>query len=887
MKRHGWSLRGKITALLLLPLLSLSALWSYAAYLSLNNALTLVHVDTIGNHLARPLGRVFIGLQTERRVSLEALVSEPATVGRPGRTAHGASIRDQLTRSRTATDQAVAEFSEHATMEEVRDNAGPEVHHSVEAARKALDSLGSLRQGVDGRRVDVQNALVQYSDINAAISAAFEAMTVLPDQEAQRFGHSLYTHTLGSDYLSQEDALISAIAASGRMTRASYALVVQNIGASRRLFELALRFLPDAQRKAFTEATKADGPMGDVRAMEEQFIHAGPDADRLPFSITRWRAAYDVQWSTTNELALETIEVLFTLTGPPAERALWELSVAAVAGLTALIVSLAMSVRIGRSVVQDVSRLRDSARNLTEDRLRDVVGRLRRGEQVDIVTDMTRPRFVHREMADLGEAFFALQTTAVELAAEDVRLHQRVSDVFVNLARRSQTLVHRQLGLLDAMEHREDHPERLAELYRLDQIAMHLRRYAESLIIVSGSSTGRVWRHPVPAVDVIRGAAAETEDYARVSVLSVPAVGIAGRAVADIAHLLAELIENAQNFSPADSQVRVGAGLVTRGLVIEVDDRGLGMNAEDLAAANAKITQRVDLSDLDSTCLGLVTVGRLAQRHDLSVVLRHSSYGGVTAAVLIPSALLEEAQAAEGGAPADGGHGGPRGRTARSSGRGVPAGVSASPASAGVTGAEPYPALPGPPADRHGGAAPGDPGSPAGGDLLRSLDADLYGHPADAAGGHPGEETHQYEAGGPYHHSAPAHPIASEPYDGPGQGTVDGLPRRVPQASLSPQLRHDAPRSPAPSSFDWEGKSSPAPETMPPGHERVAPGGALPPAEPFGTTAQGPARAPVDDLADRPAQARSLMAALQAGTARGRLAGPRGAYDASHAGQQL
>jgi signal transduction histidine kinase len=861
MKHHGWSLRSKMLALLLLPLLSLSALWTYAAYLSLDNALTLVHVDTIGNHLARPLGQVFIKLQTERRESLAELASGPAARGAQGRLPQSTPEDSALAQSRAATDGAVAEFTMHASMKEVRDSENAQVTRNTAAVRKALGELDLLRQRVDERRVDAAHALEEYSAINAAISEAFEAMTVLPDKQAQRFGHSLYTQTVASDFFSQEDALISASATSGHLTHESYALIVQDIGASRRLTELAMRGMPDAQRKAFMQYAQPGGPLEKVTAMEEQLIQAGPAAGRLPFPVSRWRAAYDSQWSATNKLALDDIDVVFTMTGPPAHRALWELRIAGALGLVALIVSVFLSIRIGRSLVGDVSRLRESARNLTEDRLRDVVGRLRRGEKVDVRSDMTQPRFTNRELADLGDAFFALQTTAVDLAAEDVRLHQHLSDVFVNLARRSQVLVHRQLGLLDSMEHREEDANRLGELYRLDQMAMHLRRYAESLIIVSGSTTGRVWRNPVPAVDVVRGAAAETDDYARVSVLPVPDVSIAGRAVADIVHLLAELIENAEHFSPADTQVRVSVGKGTKGLVVEIDDRGLGMSAEDLETANARFGEHVEISTLDSTRLGLSTVRRLAQRHGIGVTLRHSPYGGVTAVVLIPHDLLEN--------PHD-----------------LPENPHDLPAEPTPEGQHIAPGAPSGRPGAPGTAGPGHhelpeqhqrPAQAPGVDLFPP--PAMTGHAAGPSTAHedpapPRRGAHRRRHALPTAQAAPGAgpalpaPPADDHTDVPQPEFIDGLPRRVRQASLAPQLRRDG-APPVGTPIDWSGG--------PPAHRAARPAFPVHPAAGPGSPhamPEGPAApsGPAGWESTRPAQVRSLMSALQQGSERGRRA---------------
>ena len=639
MSSRRWSIRSKVIAVLLLPLLSLSALWAYAADLSLGNALTLAHENTIGNRLARPLGQVIITLRTERRASLEVLAAGS------GAAAGGAAVGGSaaLRTGRAATDTAIEAFQAQAADGGVRSAEDTEVRQGIDATQQVLAGLARLRQGVDGGLLSSSQVMTDYLTMDQAIGEAFQAMTILPNESAQNFGQNLATLVAGSDLRSEEDDLVSAAAVSPahRLGPDGYSTFVQAVGASHYLYALATAGLPQAQSAPFQALAAPSGPLGQVMAMEQQVIDAGPNAKSLPFPIAQWRQAYDAQDNTGDQLSIEDISAVFSRTGPPAQHALIALILAGLLGLIALLASIAFSVRIARSLSGDLTRLRESARNLTDDRLRDVVGRLRRGETVDVRGDMARPVFVHREMAQLGDAFHALQLTAVDLAGEDIRLHQGISDIFLNLARRSQVLIHRQLGLLDGMERRAEDPAALEELFRLDQLATRMRRYAEGLIIVSGAAPGRVWRHSVPVVDVVRGAIAETEDFVRVILPPAPPVGIVGHAVADVIHLLAELIENAQTFSPADSQVRVNVGSGASGLVVEIDDRGLGLNPEELAKANARITDFLDISDLDSTRLGLATVGRLAQRHDIKVTLLQSPYGGVTAVVLLPETLLE------------------------------------------------------------------------------------------------------------------------------------------------------------------------------------------------------------------------------------------------------
>lgn len=195
------------------------------------------------------------------------------------------------------------------------------------------------------------------------------------------------------------------------------------------------------------------------------------------------------------------------------------------------------------------------------------------------------------------------------------------------------------------MERRSDDPNELSDLFRLDHLTTRMRRHAESLIILSGAAPGRAWRMPVSLTNVVRAAVSEVEDYARVEVRQLPEASVSGAAVADLTHLLAEIVENAAQFSPPHTRVRITGEPVGNGYAVEVEDRGLGMGKETLAEANRRIEQSEALDLFDSDRLGLFVVSRLAARHDIKVHLRTSPYGGTTAVVLLPTALLHSGAA--------------------------------------------------------------------------------------------------------------------------------------------------------------------------------------------------------------------------------------------------
>ena len=507
---------------------------------------------------------------------------------------------------------------------------------------------------------------------------------------------------------------------------------------------------------------------------------------------------------------------------------------------TALVVILVSVVLMGlftRRIAADVGGLEATTEHLAAEEMPQLTEKLRRGEPVRARQAQPATRAATAEVAQAEAAIARLARSAAAAAAAEARLRNGIRQVFVSLARRNQSLLHRQLRLIDALEQKASDPDTLADLFPLDHLTTRMRRHAEGLIILSGVAPGRSWSEPVPVIDVIRGAVAEIEDYKRVSVLTRSADAVAGQAVADLVHLVAELIENATLFSPSSTRVEVRAGRVANGFAIEVDDRGLGIGARQLATINAQLANPPDFDLANADQLGLFVVGKLAARHGVQVGLRPSAYGGTTAVVLMPANLVvspnvagaaapdlrqapdrgrhELAPSAAGpepgtaapdadfslGPPGPGpGFGGPGSLSTRST-------DSPRPASAGSGAAEPAAAILAAPA-----AAPPPSGSADAGTADAEGQAALPDQGATAAG-------------------APD-PAAAGPQ--PGAGTHRGLPRRVRQASLDPHLRQ--PR---------------------PGPDREAP--AVRPAPAAGRS---------------PEEARMLVSSLQRGWQRGRAAEP-------------
>ena len=226
---------------------------------------------------------------------------------------------------------------------------------------------------------------------------------------------------------------------------------------------------------------------------------------------------------------------------------------------------------------------------------------------------------------------------------EQAALRQSISDLLHNLARRSQGLVDRQLELIDELERSEVDPDRLEELFRMDHLATRMRRNVENLIVLSGVDQRRRWSESVPLRDVVEAAVAEVEDYSRVQVAGIDDLTLAGHAASDVAHLLAELVENATSFSSPSTMVEVSGGPTGNGYVLEIEDHGIGMSDAELAEANRRLAEPLAADIAVSRMMGFHVVGRLAARHGIRVQLRDRWFGGVAALVLLPTDLLGSA----------------------------------------------------------------------------------------------------------------------------------------------------------------------------------------------------------------------------------------------------
>ncbi|AWZ16176.1 histidine kinase [Streptomyces sp. ICC1] len=632
MRFRGKSIRRKIVALLLVPLVSLTALWGFATVLTGRQAVQLLDVAYVIDKVGYPIEDVVRVVQKERRQTL-------VVIGDPRASAATA----ELAKRRAETDEAIAKITADAEDPEVVDELSPATAQRLRSILDAFHGIGALRSAVDSSgSLDTGQALELY---NRLVDPCYEFLMnlhALENVEMDKQGRALVGITRARETLSREDAVIAAALAARNVSPADIRRVTDFVANRKLLYEFNLAILPPADRDQFEQYWNNPESRA-LREAEERFIAGGTG-----------KAARNVapaQWDAAAQKVLDDLAVMGTAAGdryqkrvePVAMGVLVQAAVAGILGFIALLVSLILSVRIGRELIRDLSRLRKEAHEVSGVRLPGVMRRLAAGEHVDVETEAPRLDYEKDEVGQVGQALNSLQRAAIEAAVKQAELRRGVSEVFVNLARRNQVLLHRQLTLLDTMERRTEDTEELADLFRLDHMTTRMRRHAEGLVILSGAAPSRQWRKPVQLMDVVRAAVAEVEDYERIEVRRLPRLGIAGPAVADVTHLIAELLENATVFSPPHTAVQVLGERVANGFTLEIHDRGLGMTPEAQLDANLRLAETPEFELSDTDRLGLFVVSRLAQRHDVKVGLQPSPYGGTTAVVFLPVALLTEA----------------------------------------------------------------------------------------------------------------------------------------------------------------------------------------------------------------------------------------------------
>jgi signal transduction histidine kinase len=310
-----------------------------------------------------------------------------------------------------------------------------------------------------------------------------------------------------------------------------------------------------------------------------------------------------------------------------------------------LLVALLVTWLASRSITRPLRSLKAQAEEMAGTRLPSAVREILDtppGEDV-VIPDVAPIKVKTRdEVSHVAAALSHVQSSAVDLAVEQAVLRRNISDSYINLGRRNQNLLSRQLDFITDLERNETDPDTLEGLFRLDHLATRMRRNAESLLVLAGIEPPRQWAAPVKVADVVRAALGEVEDYQRVVVRNLEPASVTGAVAADIAHVIAELIENGLSFSPPEESVEVKGRLTTSGYTLAITDNGLGMSPDDVARANRRLAGKESFTVAPSRYLGHYVAGHLASRLGVVVELQDSPAGGITARIDVPMGLLAD-----------------------------------------------------------------------------------------------------------------------------------------------------------------------------------------------------------------------------------------------------
>jgi signal transduction histidine kinase len=772
-----------LVSLLLIPLLSLAALWGFTASVTLGNIVRYQHYHTIISTIGPSVGSLEEALPLERAVTLIWL----------GGGRRSALVQGLLTATRRGTDKDVP--ATRRAVISVRGLLSAQARARMNVFLADLAQLGQIRAAVDSGASDTVTAYNAYSAISTAEIQFFQNVSPVADAELSLIAESAITEARTQLATGGAISLIeAAIAAGGLMPQPERVLFAQVVGDQNQgisdTFALAAPVLTALFKNVY------DLPaFRRLQAIETQ-VEASPASRPIPVDPVSFQAIAQAIQAALVASGPQVPAVLAAQSNRLRDRVVTGLVLATGLGLAAVAASVFVTVRFGRRFGGEFSSLYQNVSETASERLPRLVERLRRGEDVDVEAESQPPTAGRiTEIANVARAFWAVQRTAAEAAVGQASLRKGVNQVFVNLSLRNQSLLRRLLAMLDDMERATTDPAILADLFRLDHLTTRMRRHAEGLLILAGTTPGRGWRDPVPIADVLQAAIAEVEDFVRVDVITDCADAVAGPAVNDVIHLIAELIENATAFSPPSTQVEISGGIVAHGFAVEIEDRGLGMEPDVLAALNERLASPPELDLANSERLGLFLVGRLAARHGIKVTLRPSPYGGITAIVLLPGKIIVPEQEADGwfgpgrarglaAAATDRPH---EGGTARSRQRAAALGMTgrhhlALAASALADGGTGPPGEPGPvPVAPASVSIPADPAQTPPETLMATKTPARAAGPAGPAGpAGVGGSLGSTEATGA----------------GPADGTYLGLPRRVRRASLAPQLRRQADAAP-------------------------------------------------------------------------------------------
>jgi signal transduction histidine kinase len=623
------TIKSRLTGVVVVPSVILLVMWLAFSSYTVFDGFYIRAVASSVKDASIPAVNTFVAIQRERQLAMTAL-----SVPSPN--------LDQLRAQQRQVDQAVTTMK--AAFEELASGAPPEVNDRISRLNATLGELQQRRAQVEAAKVPKADIYAYYNGVIDAGTALFGTQArIVPDIAAGQGGLNATELFRAADWMSRASSIAAGGLTAGELSPTDHVEFSTLVGSYHSSLASTLPFAEPRVQKMYSDLEGSDS-WRKLATTEDQLI--GSPSTRIPLS--EWQSLVGPVSDGLVSLAVTQASEASDIGLANGNSKFISVIIGSLVALLVVLGGIILAVRISHRLVNKalVTRLIDLKKNslqLAHERLPNIVERLRKGEPVDVEAEVPLLDYGRDEIGQVADAFNAAQFTAVAAAVKESQVRDGVNRVFLDIAHRNQGLVHRQLKILDKLEREEENPEQLDALFQLDHLATRARRNAENLIILAGEQPGRQWRKPVRMIDILRAGVAETEQYVRVKVNPVPETALVGAAVADTIHLIAELVDNATAFSSPRSQVQVHSSQVPQGIVVEIEDHGLGMNPEDRARANEMLANPPEFDAMSlrgESRLGLFVVARLADRRGIRVELRESLYGGTLALVLIPSEIV-------------------------------------------------------------------------------------------------------------------------------------------------------------------------------------------------------------------------------------------------------
>ncbi|MFD6793594.1 MULTISPECIES: sensor histidine kinase [Prauserella salsuginis group] len=605
--------------------------------------------------IALVLGGLTLAAQLDRADRYDR-VAELAELNSASRT-----LLDALQRERTATAAALTQGNgaDSAQLTELRD----EVDRAVGPVRAALgtegaeldaltepradlneqlDRLSSLRERVRTGQLGAIQAAQSYSVITSSLLAVdVAAVSGMGDRAVGGTPTALHDVLVAREEVSIQQVLVSHGIDRGGLAPSEFdQLRTSAVRLDDRLTEFGSAATVE-QRNAFNEAVRGEAFDNREQIMRGLLAGQGADAafDEIPAG--QWQDVSGGVFASTGQFAGQLGDEVMTGADDAASGAHAAVVWLAVLFVLALALAAVVVFVITRQLLRSLNVLRTAALDVADRALPEAVRSIQDGQSQNPVVRPV-PVSTDDEIGQVARAFDAVHNQALRLAVEQAGMRAGFAGVFVNLSRRSQSLVQRQLQLIERLERDEEDADQLATLFQLDHLATRMRRNNENLMVLSGDEPGRRSGRPVSATDVLRAAVSEIEQYQRVVVNTPPSARIVGYAAGDLVRLVAELLDNATAFSAPETRVTLSSRLLDDGaLQVDITDRGIGMNEAELEEANGRLRDVGPVDIATSRRMGLFVVGRLAERHGFRIALQGGADStGVTAVVTVPSEVV-------------------------------------------------------------------------------------------------------------------------------------------------------------------------------------------------------------------------------------------------------